>query len=240
MPKPIRPPERKSPFLNDGIRRAHDLLKKQLEKKRARENTKTAICKGRKWDQDGGETWVMTRRLKGKTLLGYDFYEVGKPGEKLKDIDIPELVKEQLANKKPVRILDAGAGDGNVLAELKKMFGDKVETHAMSLGTSYELMKKLENGQVDKVHNIAIDAWLPKQEYDFIVSYMGGIMYSHHPFIATLKLAHSLSLGGVALVHTGDHRISETQISVFKKFLERHGFDLKVLNPTQMMITRIK
>jgi SAM-dependent methyltransferase len=240
MPKLPKPIERRNPFLNDGIRRTHKLLKRHLADKEKEAIVRTAILDGKKWDIDGGKTWVMNRRIKGPTMFGYDFYEVRKPGEKYRDIGIPEVVREQIAKKGFARVLDVGAGFGNALADLKRLFGKQISAEAMSLGTSEQLREKANSGRVDNIHNISIDAWLPKHEYDLIVSYMGGVMYSHHPVIAILKIAYSLSVGGVALIHTGDHEFSKEKVSALQRYLENRGFILKPLNPTQMQITRTK
>jgi SAM-dependent methyltransferase len=234
---PLRP--RKSPFLNEGIRRAHELLKRRLANDEIRDEVRDAILIGRKWDADGGKSWVLNRRLKGQVLLGYDFYKIEKSG-KYTDIDIPKLVRGLITKKRRIRILDAGAGDGNVLAELKEAFKDKVETQAISLGTPKPLKEKLALGLVDKIYNISVDAWLPKQEYDFIVSYMGGVAYSHNPIIAILKLAHSLSVDGIALIHTNEQEITDNRARALRNYLERRGFSFEPLNSNQMMITRIK
>jgi cyclopropane fatty-acyl-phospholipid synthase-like methyltransferase len=110
-----------------------------------------------------------------------------------------------LEKKQKLRVLDVGAGWGQALDELKEEFGDRVETHALVLKATPELLgTQKQRGRIDQIHQVAIETFLPKQEYDLIVSFFGGMVYSAHPDIAIQKIAHSLSVGGVAYLHLSE------------------------------------
>ncbi|MBI5553968.1 MAG: class I SAM-dependent methyltransferase [Candidatus Diapherotrites archaeon] len=97
-------------------------------------------------------------------------------------------------------MLDVGAGKGNVLARLKQLFGNRIQTHALVLKAVPELKEKKRIGQVDQITQGSIEAFLPKQEYDLILSYWGGIMYSYEPGVAIQKMAHALAKNGIGIV----------------------------------------
>ncbi|PIU02915.1 MAG: hypothetical protein COT55_01000 [Candidatus Diapherotrites archaeon CG09_land_8_20_14_0_10_32_12] len=245
MPEPRKPVTRvarKSPFLNEGIRKAHKLLKLRLLKGRKAEITRKNNLIGRQRDKEPQiRIWTMDRHLLGDESSRYNFFRYSthpflkhlKP--KIK-IDISKIIKGLLKRKRKVRVLDVGTGHGNFLADLRHKFRDKVELHAISLGTSIDLQKKLDSRQIDKVYNVSIESFLPKQEYDFITSYYGGLWYTPHPVVSLLKVTHSLSIGGIALIKAG----RDVNFKVIKPYLEKRGFEFKWLSPGQFQITRIK
>jgi len=213
-------------FLNAGIRNAHERLKELLKDPVHREVLKSRIRRFKKEDKSP-TSYPQYRgagagKRFGHTPLSeyYAFYYKRK-GE-TRPISFLDLVKLELTRKKFVRVLDAGAGYGQALSELKKELGDKVETHALVLNTTSELQRAHQEGRIDKVHQAEISTFLPKQEYDIIISFYGGIRYTPQREVALKKLLHSLAVDGVAYIQIDLHDEDFEVVPILKRFAEEN------------------
>jgi len=188
-------------YLNERIKRAHIELKEILhtypeERKRLKYRLQDSLR------DDREKTYNIYRRKYDKKYYGvfpemfYYYF-----GTKENHIDIETLITNKLKTKKQIRILDFGAGDGLFLQDLKLIFKDRIETHALTLGDFKELQYKKRQGVIDKVIRRSAESFLPEQEYDLIISYYGGALYSSSSIITLKKIMYSLAPKGIALIY---------------------------------------
>ena len=57
----------------------------------------------------------------------------GKKGAEGRVGDVVKYIKQLLKKKKQIKVLEVGTGYGRALLELKKIFGEKIETHGINL-----------------------------------------------------------------------------------------------------------
>ena len=222
-PKRKQIPKR-SPFLNKGIKRAHERLRELLTDPAKRELLKAKISSFRK--EDRKEHGYPQQRGAGEgkkyghsPIRDYYAFYYRRQGE-TKSLSFLDIVRQEIEKKGKVRILDVGAGYGQALSELKKEFGDKVETHALVLSATRALKQAHQEKMVDKIHQVEVSTWLPKQEYNVIVSFFGATRYTSQREIALEKLFHSLAVDGVAYIQF-DLYAEDVEIAhVLKKFAE--------------------
>ncbi len=165
----------------------------------------------------------------------------------------------KLQNKKVIKVLDDGAGKGNFLGALKKIWKyhtnknhikTKLETNAIVLN-SKEVNK---TNQIDNIYSGDISEFNPKQKFDFIFSVYGATTYTITELRTEVFLKHlySLEKGGYGFFST-PIEINNDKMNQIILNLKKRGFiakyhDLKndfSLNeknqPTKMIvIQRIK
>jgi SAM-dependent methyltransferase len=120
--------------------------------------------------------------------------------------DITEFIqKMSVGLKRPIRILDDGAGYGFFLNELKKnlsSLGVSSHTTALVLDATDVLKELVRKKYVDELYEGPAEYYLPKEEYDLIFSLYGSIHYTQSTFAREilLKYCRSLSKGGYAVI----------------------------------------
>jgi len=94
---------------------------------------------------------------------------------------------EKGAEKGRVRVLDLGCGYGNVLLDLKRLLGDKIETYGINLEPRWNLKLIRQFGLAEKIFTKAdIDKNLPKL---YIGESSKGLPYSSNYFDYILSVA---------------------------------------------------
>ncbi|MDD4983699.1 MAG: class I SAM-dependent methyltransferase [Candidatus ainarchaeum sp.] len=222
--KPI--PRKHNLFLNNGIQRAHERLKEILLDPEQREILKSRISHFRKVDrrETGYPQWRGAgegKRYGHRPIEDYYAFYYRRRGE-TRSLTFLDIVGSEIGKKGRVRVLDVGAGYGQALAELKREFGDKVETHALVLSTTHALKQAHQEGRVDKIYQAEISTFLPKQEYDVIVSFFGGTRYTTQRETALKKILHSLSVDGVAYIQFDLHDEDIELIPILKNFAKEN------------------
>ncbi len=116
-----------------------------------------------------------------------------------------EKLLERMAKgkKRPLRILDDGAGKGVFLVQIKQMLkrsGVSTETIAITLDAEKELVRAKQRGEVDEIAEGLAHKSLPSKPVDAIFSYFGSFFYGPHSLAKEnlLKYAYSLAPGGIA------------------------------------------
>ncbi len=77
--------------------------------------------------------WIKKRGQKGE-IIWRKGREQGLEGAKGRIGNISNQIKKIINRKRQIKILEIGTGFGRALLELKRIYGDKVET----IGTNYE------------------------------------------------------------------------------------------------------
>jgi len=236
---------RNRPYLNQKIRESHERLKEILKNPEQRAILKSKIRTYKK--EDSAEHSYPQYRGAGEgRRFGHrpiaEYYAFYQRNGAIQAHTLLEIVGKEIEKKGFVRVLDAGAGYGQALSELKSRFGAKVETHALVLKATGPLLQAAQEGRVDKIHKVEISAFLPKQEYDIIISFFGATRYTPQREVALKKLLHSLAVGGVAYIQY-DLLDEDTEITpILKKFKEEnpnYKIDLNTYYETAK-ITRIR
>jgi len=139
------------------------------------------------------------------------------------------LLEKYAENKKPVKVLDDGAGQGRFLAELKQQLTDKkipIKTTAVSLSDKiYEKNRKYIDHFIFKD---AKDLELT-QKYDLITSYFGSIHYSLPAIRDQIikKYAFALNKNGIAILRFTEYLKEPTAKNLdWIKMLEKVGFSV--------------
>lgn len=168
------------------------------------------------------------RQLRKADKIGYVNYrglmDYSDYFRELVDDEIITLARKIAAKKrKPIKVLDDGAGNGRFLSELKselKRQGIECETTAATLFANKELMKKVERKEVNRVKISSVVEHVPDRKYDLITSRYGGIFYQdfktpnsrRNELLKALLLrsAYSLEKNGVALIMFNNKPIRKT------------------------------
>ncbi len=135
-----------------------------------------------------------------------------------------------------VRVLDEGCGRGKAVAEIKKLYPDKVHTIGL-------IPRKLAGTakEVDEIHEAFAEEWLPEQPVDFILSFCGATYYSQDDakWSLMLKNAYSLSEKGEAMFvlyldkdlrHYQERDLSKHKKEILeqtKRFFNSRGFEFE-------------
>lgn len=193
--------------------------------------------------------WSNTR---GYERYNLDFKILALKKKTGKQTNISDFLIEKYKQKKqPLQILDDGAGQGNFLAEIKKMLlerGIPANTTAVSLSDKISVNNKpfIDKTIVGDAINLNLNI-----KYDLITSYFGSINYS----IPTLrndimkKYIFSLNKNGIALFRFTELKNEPGAKSLnWTKLLEKVGFSVTefvespIDNKTNriMLIQRIK
>lgn len=134
-----------------------------------------------------------------------------------------KLVELAIKLRRPLRVLDDGAGVGRFLQYTKKELlarGVKTITTAVALEPQPELRTMHAEGTLDKLHIGLAETFLPEEKQDVIFSVFGSIEYTLPEFKRRilLKYSHSLNKGGFAVVgvQLGFHSNEEGRANAFK------------------------
>lgn len=111
----------------------------------------------------------------------------------------------QTLSGKPLRILDDGAGNGDLLAGLKKKLNArriKTETIGISLIRNARLLSRFENQEIDHVHWGIAERYVPRKPVDIIFSIFGSLYHTYKEVGKDhlLKFAYSLRPGGMMIM----------------------------------------
>ena len=202
------------------------LIKETLEKKKETKTHKQyikAII-----ERDKTKEWPMERSLEeynacfkpalNKTGLGSDLFDF--------------LKKRYQHTKEPVSVLDLGAGEGNFLADLKKiLLGNKIPNKLESLSLVDNISAKNQI-LIDQKHLIsAVDQKLTKK-YDLIIDVYSAINYELDSVKKNLilKYAYSLKKGGTLLI-AGIYKSPESKRNILAH-LRKQGFNAMFVDQT--------
>ena len=170
--------------------------------------------------------------------------------------NIVEVLRSLHKNKKrPVRILDDGAGwDGAFVAGLKqklKEAGLKSHTIALNLNNSDELRSHVANGRINEVHIGDAGRYVPDKPVDAIFSTVGSLNYftSKASKNHLLKFAHCLRKGGILVAMVFGEKlksITPGYLHGIEIAFGKQGFRAKIYRPNKesepiliLMIQRI-
>ena len=128
--------------------------------------------------------------------ITYEKYRTLADYKDKEGVDIPGAVANSCKNAgATAKILEVGSGDSNTLYELKDRFGDRIETHALSLFEE-------PHAPVDAYHLQSAEFYPAEfaRKFDMILSFY-TLGYLSLPHLGLRNIAHSLSEGGKAIVH---------------------------------------
>lgn len=177
-------------------------------------------------ERDKVKDWPITRGLQEynncfdvalkKTGLGTDIFDY--------------LQRRYQKTKQQVSVLDLGAGEGNFLAELKRILvTNKIASKLESLSLHDNLSPESKR-LIDKKHIVsAVDQKLTKK-YDLIVDVYSAINYEFDSIKRNLilKYAYSLKKGGTLLI-AGIYKSPESKINILAH-LRKQGFEASFID----------
>lgn len=143
-----------------------------------------------------------------ETIRGYSLRKVIPPFNLRTldqyDIDVKTLIAHNMNVNPhyPIRILDIGAGNNKMLAEIKNKLGDLIETHALTIDD-------LPKYHADYNH-LAMAEHMPAHfagKFNIITSNW-QIEYSVLPHLMLRNIAHALAINGQAAIHLNDETLS--------------------------------
>jgi 2-polyprenyl-3-methyl-5-hydroxy-6-metoxy-1,4-benzoquinol methylase len=213
--------KKKRPVVNPKIKDQQKVIVEKLKKTEIRDK----FLKLRRNYQVKFETFIKNR--------GYKEYNFAFRNL-LDGMHLFEYIYKRFKTKREISILDEGAGFTRFLKEIKELFekkGKTIETSAISLTPG---IKKENTSHLNYLYKQKVQTFVPKKEYDVIISVFGGIHYNIKELDknTVLKLAHSLSKNGVMFI--GVNRINNYQVNLpdsilenIKVSLEKNGFSLK-------------
>lgn len=173
--------------------------KRQVEKMRKLIQIHKAAWEAQRHDlmrRENESIWVTWRHL-DQYLAGFEPF--------ISKINLLEFLKNKsTTQKRPVRILDDGAGEGNALRDLKHAANSiNIPTHttALSFKTKTDLETAKRYGWLDEIVEGHSEFFIPKKGYDLIFSIKGSTTYTLPQLRKEhwLKLAHCLNKGGLML-----------------------------------------
>ena len=172
------------------------------------ENGTREMLAGAFSDWEAANTIKVECRCPRKTCmkpLRYERYRTLEEYEKEIGISVIPAVAEICKSRSTqVRILEVGSGDSNTLYELKQNFGDRIETHALSLHDE-------PRAPVDKYHQQSAELFPAEFAgmFDMVIStYTLG--YLSLPHLGLRNIVHSLSKGGKTIVHFAKHDLEDS------------------------------
>ncbi|GEM_PF-2669542 len=145
---------------------------------------------------------------------------------------VAAIIKE----KGKCRILDLGCGSGRFLAQLKRIFGEKVETHGLSI-------QNPKNPKIDKMHVGLFETARFAGKFDIIVS-NHSLQYALNTSMAVQNACNSLEKGGEAFLHIGGKespftKVGRKETALVQKIVEKlnqDGFQTRIVEPTKNSI----
>ncbi len=128
----------------------------------------------------------VTRRITGKKGLGLSF---------------ASFCEQQARSGKSLRILEDGPGNGDLLVGLKRELNArriKTETIGISLVRNPQLLSRVTNHEIDRVHWGIAERYVPRKPVDIILSIFGSLCHTFEEVKKDhlLKFAYSLRPGG--------------------------------------------
>lgn len=156
------------------------------------------------------------KKVKGKRVIEWNRGRrrgIKEAGERIGDYvkDIRDLINK----KGKIKVLEVGAGYGRSLLELKKIFGDKIETHGINLesrwnldlikrfGLHHNIFSKDEiKNNLPKLYILDAGKKLPfkSDSFDFIYS-ISSIQYIHDKALFLEEMNRILKKDGIARFH---------------------------------------
>jgi SAM-dependent methyltransferase len=179
-----------------------------------RKKISESVWMGRKRDRGelkAGQNWLCQER----TLEGY-YRRLGIHPQYLET-----FLKNRMADKKKVQILDIGVGYGRALFELTQKFGKNFSVCGIALTPrSFPNILNYRH-RVGLIETLSLE----KNFYDLIFSVRGGFSYTMNSFAALEETLNALSQGGMALLE--DSRLLLTQ-DWFREYLTNQNFATEV------------
>jgi len=161
------------------------------------------------------------KKIKGKKVIEWNkgrLRGITESKERIGDITL--LIKKQLKEKRKIRVLEVGCGYCRALMELKKLFGDKIETHGINLEKRWDVKLARRYGLKHKIFTKKeIDKNLPKiyildagkklpfksGSYDFIFS-QASVQYIHDKALFLEEVNRLLSKNGTAIIELQEYK----------------------------------
>ncbi len=153
---------------------------------------------------------------------------------RFKPVFIKSLNRLRIKNKKPLRILDVGAGVGFLGNDLRFYAGKGSVVHGLKLTLSGREERALVRKTMDKELIGSIENYRFKTKYDLIVSVSGGTVYTANLPIAIEKICNSLSFGGEAIIH-----VLPEKIKPLIKPLRENGFTFEFIPNSKQRFVKI-
>ena len=144
--------------------------------------------------------------------------------------DIVQAITSIAPKARQLRVLDDGAGSGQILvklaSELKKR-GIKMHSTALSYEVPKLLKAKLQRGYINKIESGLAEDYLPSQKYDVIISHLGSMHGTLYTEIFrkdhVLKFAYSLNKKGI-LMAAISISLSPRKAASIEKTFKKRGF----------------
>lgn len=163
------------------------------------------------------------KKIKGRRVIEWNrgrLRGLAEAKERIGDITLP--IKKLLKEKRKIRVLEVGCGYCRALMELKKLFGNRVETHGINLekrwdvklarryGLKHKIFTKKDIDQnLPKIHILDAGKKLPFKSgsYDFIFS-QASVQYIHDKALFLEEVNRLLSKKGTAIIELDEYKKS--------------------------------
>ena len=183
------------------------------------------------YEMESGRISFTTPGMANRSLAdyrrGYGLYHLSDP---------LGIIEATIDVNGSARVLDIGCGTGHALEDLKKMYGNKVETVGVTAKKfgNYENVDKVFYGDAQSLQRID---GLPSDYFDFAFS-VHAVDYMADP-LAFLKGAYaSLREGGVAYLET--FLLEPSLVMKLSSFWYRKGYNITIPWDSALIIIRKK
>lgn len=147
---------------------------------------------------------------------------------------IESLSRIKTKTKRPLKILDVGAGVGFLGNDLRVYAGKGSIVHGLKLTLSGAEERTLVRRTMDEELIGSIENYRFKTKYDLIVSISGGTVYTANLPIAIEKICNALSPGGEAIIH-----VLPEKMKPLIKPLKQNGFVFEFIPNSKQRFVRI-
>ncbi len=139
--------------------------------------------------------------------------------------DLPKEVNRLLCTKKRIKVLEVGCGYGRILLELKKIFGDKIETHGINLEPRWNknlvkrfalankiFTKKEVNKNLPKIHILDAGKKLPfkRDSFDLIFA-QATVQYINDKALFLEEVNRLLTKKGISFIELQEFKRKHPQ-----------------------------